>query len=33
VDSWIGLKIMSNWDNIYGEQVGVGIHVAENEDL
>ena len=30
VDSWIGLKIMSNWDNIYGEQVGVGIHSQQN---
>jgi len=24
VDSWIGLKMTSNWDNIYGERVGVG---------
>jgi GR25 family glycosyltransferase involved in LPS biosynthesis len=30
VDSWIGLKMMSNWDNIYGEQVGVGVHAQQN---
>jgi len=30
VDSWIGLQMMSNWDNIYGEQVGVGVHAQQN---
>lgn len=25
IDSWIGLKMMANWDNIYGHKVGVGV--------
>ena len=24
VDSWIGLKMLSNWDNTYGTKIGVG---------
>ena len=24
VDSWIGLKMTSNWDNAYGHRIGVG---------
>ena len=24
VDSWMGLKMCSNWDNKFGEQIGVG---------
>ena len=30
VDSWVGLKMMSNWDNIYGQQIGVGVHAQQN---
>ena len=26
VDSWIGLKMTNNWDNVYGEALGVGVH-------
>ena len=26
VDSWIGLKMSSNWDNVYGTRMGVGAH-------
>jgi GR25 family glycosyltransferase involved in LPS biosynthesis len=26
VDSWIGLKMCANWDNIYGQTIGVGVH-------
>ena len=25
VDSWIGLKMFSNWDNVFGERIGVGV--------
>jgi len=25
IDTWIGLKMVANWDNIFGTQVGVGI--------
>ena len=24
VDSWIGLKMTSNWDNVFGQRIGVG---------
>ena len=30
VDSWVGLKMTSNWDNIYGQQIGVGVHAQQN---
>lgn len=30
VDSWIGLKMTSNWDNIYGCRLGVGAHANPN---
>lgn len=26
VDSWIGMKMCSNWDNVFGQRIGVGIH-------
>jgi hypothetical protein len=26
VDSWIGLKMTNNWDNIFGAKLGVGMH-------
>jgi len=30
VDSWIGLKMTSNWDNIHGEKIGVGHNMRTN---
>lgn len=33
VDSWIGLKMTSNWDNIFGERVGVGAHAKQHSEL
>jgi len=32
VDSWIGLKMCSNWDNKYGFMVGVGIHSKSKKE-
>lgn len=26
VDSWIGMKMCSNWDNTFGQRIGVGNH-------
>jgi GR25 family glycosyltransferase involved in LPS biosynthesis len=26
VDSWIGLSMFANWDNLFGQALGVGIH-------
>jgi hypothetical protein len=26
IDSWIGLKMCGNWDNIFGQNMGVGVH-------
>lgn len=26
VDSWIGLSMFSNWDNVFGHALGVGVH-------
>jgi len=26
VDSWIGLKMCANWDNVFGQTIGVGTH-------
>lgn len=31
VDSWIGLKIVSNWENDYGHRIGVGKVKASND--
>jgi hypothetical protein len=28
VDSWIGLMLTSNWDNVFGTAMGVGVHAA-----
>ena len=28
VDSWIGLKMTSNWENVHGHIVGVGSHAS-----
>jgi GR25 family glycosyltransferase involved in LPS biosynthesis len=33
VDSWIGLKMTSNWDNLYGANMGVGVHAKPNSKL
>ena len=30
VDSWIGLKLCSNWDNAYGHSLGVGRETRKN---
>jgi hypothetical protein len=26
VDSWIGLSMFANWDNMFGHSIGVGVH-------
>lgn len=31
VDSWVGLKIVSNWENDYGHRIGVGKVKASND--
>lgn len=28
VDSWIGLKMCANWDNVFGQAMGVGMRVS-----
>jgi hypothetical protein len=28
VDSWIGLMLTSNWDNVFGTALGVGVHAT-----
>jgi hypothetical protein len=28
VDSWIGLMLIGNWDNVFGTAMGVGVHAA-----
>jgi len=33
VDSWIGLKMTSNWDNVFGTSLGVGIHAKPNSKI
>jgi hypothetical protein len=33
VDSWIGLKMTNNWDNVFGMKLGVGIHSKPNSEL
>jgi GR25 family glycosyltransferase involved in LPS biosynthesis len=30
VDSWIGLKMCGNWDNIFGQIMGVGVHARSS---
>lgn len=29
VDSWIGLSMFSNWDNVFGHALGVGVHTKQ----
>lgn len=33
VDSWIGLKMTKNWDNVFGMKLGVGVHAKPNSEL
>lgn len=33
VDSWIGLKMTNNWDNVFGMKLGVGVHASPNSEL
>ena len=33
VDSWIGLKMCSNWDNTFGHNIGVGKHTKTHAKL
>lgn len=33
VDSWIGLKMTSNWDNTFGVRLGVGIHAKPKSEM
>ena len=33
VDSWIALKMTSNWDNVFGMKLGVGVHAKPNSEL
>ena len=33
VDSWIGLTMFSNWDNVYGNALGVGVHSKTANEL
>lgn len=33
VDSWIGLKMCSNWDNVFGQWIGVGKHARAHSKL
>lgn len=28
VDSWIGLMLTSNWDNVFGNAIGLGVHAS-----
>jgi hypothetical protein len=28
VDSWIGLKMCANWDNVFGQAMGVGMRAS-----
>ncbi len=33
IDSWIGLKMTANWDNIYGRKVGLGVNKKAVVDM
>ena len=33
VDSWIGLKMCANWDNTYGDMIGVGKYTTAKTSL
>jgi len=33
VDSWMGMKMCSNWDNVYGHWIGVGKHARAMSKL
>jgi len=33
IDSWIGLKMTANWDNVYGQKVGLGVSSKVIVDL
>jgi hypothetical protein len=33
VDSWVGLQMTSNWDNVFGMKLGVGVHSKPNSEL
>jgi hypothetical protein len=33
IDSWIGMKMTANWDNVYGQKVGVGVENKVIVDL
>jgi GR25 family glycosyltransferase involved in LPS biosynthesis len=32
VDSWIGLSMFANWDNVFGHAMGVGVHSKSVND-
>jgi GR25 family glycosyltransferase involved in LPS biosynthesis len=33
VDSWVGLQMTNNWDNVFGMKLGVGVHSKPNSEL
>ncbi len=33
VDSWVGMKMCSNWDNVYGHWIGLGKHARATSKL